>query len=606
MSALPEEEKHVGSKKSEKYRLFRLLLIAFVLITIPILYNLLVSYPAFKTYLLEHNEREAISLAQHLQTMLKFDRIQSSSIQEAPGFDARIQEVMRDFNLYKIKVFSPVGQVTFSTDPSDLADISRKKDVFQTLSTGKSISKLKNKGSYSSEGQYIPFDVVETYMPIMKKDQFAGAFEIYIDITDDLKSLNQRISRSHAAMLAIVLIFIVSAILLARTEIKVIEEKEKLHQELIRSEKLSVVGEIAAGVAHEINNILNNIRFCTQTLAFRHKEKTDMSDEITRFTDIIDNQIQRGGEIAGNIMALSKPREINRTACDIVKAIDQVLSIQEAYFEQCRIRVIRNYSEVPPVHADIGQMHQLFSNLISNACHALVPADGGTITVSLRKSDDCVEVKIEDTGTGINRTDGAKIFTPFFTTKGAFSKTEAGIPGTGLGLAIVDQIINSHNGKISFESKGGRGAVFTVTLPVSKSTHADKPLPPRAADSRLGSPLVPDLMILLIDDEKVFLEECARLLEMAGAKGVKTACSAEAAREILSQNKFDMAFLDLVLPGINGEEFLDELDEINPDLNVVVITGRVGLDTEHLLERRNVKACLVKPFTLVQLIEVLR
>lgn len=605
MSTLPEEEKHVNSKRSDKYRLFRLLSIAFVLITIPILYDLIVSYPAFKTYLLEHNEREAISLAQHLRTMLKFDRIQSSAIQEASGFDARIREVMHDFNLYKIKVFSPAGQVTFSTDPNDLAEISRKRDVFQTLSTGKSVSKLKNKGNYSSEGQYIPLDVVETYVPMMKKGQFAGAFEIYIDITDDLKSLNQQISRSRAAMLAIVLVFIVSAILLARTEIMVIEEKEKLNQELIRSEKLSVVGEIAAGVAHEINNILNNIRFCTQTLAFRHRKKTDMSNEITKFTGIIDKQIQRGGEIAGNIMALSKPSEINRTACDIAEAIDQALSINEVYFEQCHIQVIKNYSEVPPVYADIGQMHQLFSNLISNACHALVPADGGTITILLRESANCVEVRIEDTGAGISKTDGAKIFTPFFTTKGAFSKTEVGTPGTGLGLAIVDQIINNHNGKISFESKRDCGSVFTVTLPVSKSTRADEPLSPKIVAPCLGSLPVPDLTILLIDDEEVFLEECARLLEMAGAKGVKTACSAEVARGILSQNKFDLVFLDLGLPGISGEEFLDELERIDPDLKVVIITGKVGLDTESFIQRMNVRACLVKPFTLTQLIEAL-
>ena len=111
---------------------------------------------------------------------------------------------------------------------------------------------------------------------------------------------------------------------------------------------------------------------------------------------------------------------------------------------------------------------------------------------------------------------------------------------------------------------------------------------------------------MFIDDEDVFLEECVAVLEASGAKHVEPANSVEAARELLARTEFDIVFLDLVLPDVSGEEFLLELDRLYRDLNVVVMTGKTGFDSDKLLRFRNVRACLRKPFGLDELHETLK
>jgi len=589
----------------EKRRFLRFILIVLILTAIPIAYDIIVSYPRFKIYLTNFTEHKAVSMAQHLKTMLQFDRIPTSAINEIPEFDAHARQIMQDFGLYKIKVFSSSGEVTYSSDPDDLLAISQNETVFRIVSDGKPFSAIKAMGALSAEGLYLPIDVVETYVPIMKTDQVVGVFEIYTEVTDDLQNLNRLVTRSRIIMLLLVFIFVGAVILMAKTELRVITENEELHQQLLRSERLSTVGQIAAGIAHEINNILNNIRFCVENFAMRHRDATNMSDEIARFSGIIDDQTRRGGEIASNILSLSQPQKTNMVACDVIEVIDQILEMKKTYLDQSQIKVIKKYSEVAPVYGDIGQLHQLFSNLISNACHALLPTNGGTLTIVVWKANACVEVRIEDTGIGIDENKRMKLFTPFFTTKGAFAKNSDGIPGTGLGLAIVNQIVKNHNGKVSFESNEGKGTVFVVNLPVKEFMGTSEEMSFGPTHSSTGLPPIQHLRVLIIDDEKVFLEECAGLLVASDVKSVETAPSAELAHDILQQKEFDLVFLDLALPGVSGEELLDELERIGSTAKVVILTGKIGLDIDRLLKRPRVLACLQKPFSLDQLLEIL-
>ncbi|MFQ5867772.1 MAG: ATP-binding protein [bacterium] len=236
-------------------------------------------------------------------------------------------------------------------------------------------------------------------------------------------------------------------------------ELKTLHSQLLQVEKMSVVGRLAAGVAHEINNPLSGVLGFAQVLLQEIPEGNGWRRDVKK----IEEAGRRCKKIVSNLLTFSRQQDFNLEFADIGEVIDSTLSLCENQILLEKVRIIRQYGEnLPKLRISIPQIEQVFINLITNAIQAM--PQGGEIKIStgLGNGGDSVEISFADTGKGIKKENLPQIFEPFFTTR------EVG-KGTGLGLSVSYEILKKHNGNIRAESEGeGMGACFRVILPVEK------------------------------------------------------------------------------------------------------------------------------------------
>ena len=241
-----------------------------------------------------------------------------------------------------------------------------------------------------------------------------------------------------------------------------ITEWRQAQQRLTETEKLAAVGQLAAGVMHEINNPLATILACCEALAFRTQdlEPTDRQG-YDEYLKIIDTEVQRCRRIVDSLLAFSRPKAGEMKPVDVNGVVDRTLFLLKHHTRFKRLTVIRELdASLPSVRADQERLIQSFMALMLNAMDAT--DSRGTLTVRSRINpdrDDEILLEFIDTGTGIKREDLAKIFEPFFTTKPQGR-------GTGLGLSICYGIIAEHRGRIDVESQVGVGSNFRVYLPI--------------------------------------------------------------------------------------------------------------------------------------------
>jgi two-component system NtrC family sensor kinase len=225
------------------------------------------------------------------------------------------------------------------------------------------------------------------------------------------------------------------------------------NEELLQSRKLASIGTLASGVAHELNNPLNNIYLAAQILS-REVGQESCSPVITETVADISSQTLRVKRIVNDLLEFSREKPPDLCIVNIVEIIKTVLGRMRTSGEIAEVSCTVDSADSVIVHADRHLLEQVFINLFSNATDAM---DGkGKLNVSVTDSSRSVVVKVSDTGKGITGKDITRIFDPFFTTKEK---------GTGLGLAIVYSIIEKHKGKIEVSSEPFRGSIFTITLP---------------------------------------------------------------------------------------------------------------------------------------------
>ena len=238
------------------------------------------------------------------------------------------------------------------------------------------------------------------------------------------------------------------------TERKQIEqERAGIQAQLMRNEKMAAVGQIAAGVAHEINNPMTAILGFTQILLQMHKE----GDEDFQKLKSIEMSSKRCRDIVQQLLLYSRTKQTGAAPVDIHEMLNRVLSLVEKQFQTSGISLVKDYKEKLPLAFVSHELEQAFANLISNAKDAM-PA-GGRLIVKTDIENGKITVKFSDTGDGISRETLEKIFTPFYTTKKAGQ-------GTGLGLSIVKTLLSDIDGEITVESELNKGAAFTVFLPL--------------------------------------------------------------------------------------------------------------------------------------------
>ena len=249
-----------------------------------------------------------------------------------------------------------------------------------------------------------------------------------------------------------------------------IERSEKVYQELleaqerlIKSARMASMGEVAAGVAHEINNplagVLTYTKFILKKMQGDHIPATDMQ-KLRKYLSTMESETIRVSDIVKNLLEFSRPTDPIIEAVSVKKIIQKSLFLVRHQIELQNVEVVENYEDnIPPIMVDFKQIQQVFLNLFINAAQAM--DGGGRLTVNACRAgkDGFAEIKVEDTGCGIPENNLGKIFNPFFSTK--LEKK-----GTGLGLSMVYQIVEKHGGSTEVESQVGVGTCFTVKLPI--------------------------------------------------------------------------------------------------------------------------------------------
>jgi PAS domain S-box-containing protein len=239
--------------------------------------------------------------------------------------------------------------------------------------------------------------------------------------------------------------------------IRDITMRKLVQEQLITTDRLASIGELAAGVAHELSNPLTSVMGYTQLLL-----EQDVPVNFKKDLEIVNTEARRAADVTKNLLMFARRYAPEKQLINVNELIEKVLEIRSYEQKINNIKVIKELTpDIKPVIGDTSQLQQVFINIIINAEYSMIKAHhGGVLRVSTRNIDNSVKISFADDGIGIPGKDIPRIFDPFFTTKDL-------IRGTGLGLSICHGIITRHNGKIYAESESGQGATFIIELPVS-------------------------------------------------------------------------------------------------------------------------------------------
>ncbi len=371
-----------------------------------------------------------------------------------------------------------------------------------------------------------------------------------------------------------------------------VTEVKSLQRQLIQNEKLSAVGELVSGVAHELNNPLTAVFGFAQLLLSQDLPEGARSEVQHIFT-----HAERCRKIIEGLLKFARDHQSEQQRANLNEVIQASLDLLGYQLRTANINVDTELaSSLPDSMLDPFQLQQVMINLVTNAQHA-IEARGITGQIKIRSSQtapDSMVLEVTDNGGGMSEDVLNKIFDPFFTTK------EVG-KGTGLGLALCYGIVREHGGKITPLSQEGVGTTFRIELPV-----VQPPAEVVAEQQQASAAALPRMRMLIVDDEPVILELLCQILETEGHE-VVTCEEATAALQEVRDGHFDVVFTDWRMPGMGGEEFYDILRQEKPELRgrVVFITGDT-LDTEVVRAAERDGNCLLnKPFTIESLETVL-
>ena len=240
--------------------------------------------------------------------------------------------------------------------------------------------------------------------------------------------------------------------------VRQLEELRLKQAQLVHAEKLSAVGELASGVAHEINNPLTTILGQAQLLM----DRRDIAPDVRERIKILADEASRAARIVQNLLLFARHYPPERRPCSLAEQALRVLELKAYQLAQDRIRVVTEFSECPPVWADENQIQQVLLNLVQNAHHAMAAhATEGVLTIRIHPVDGHALIDVLDTGPGLSSDVLPRLFDPFFTTK-------APGEGSGLGLSVSYGIVSEHQGRLRAQNRPAGGAAFTVELPLGE------------------------------------------------------------------------------------------------------------------------------------------
>ncbi len=386
-----------------------------------------------------------------------------------------------------------------------------------------------------------------------------------------------------------------------------VTDLKRLEEQLIQAEKLAAMGQMLAGVAHELNNPLTAILGVTELL----RERAGADESTRRQLELTHRQARRAARIVQNLLEFSRPASPRKMPVDLNNLLERTLQLHEHSLRRNKVEVdFHLQADLPAVIGDANQLIQVFLNLVSNAEHAIREVrDAGRIQIRTGHNANQVAVTIQDDGVGILPEALPRIFDPFYTTKRPGG-------GTGLGLSICMSIIREHQGNIEAESLPAGGSAFTIYLPAASG---QKPVVLSAASEagatpplgfRLTDSLLRGRAVLVLDDE-----ESIRMLLQEGlaAQGLRVDCAAttEEALVLLGRSSYDVLLCDLHLS--SGGFIVDGREAASRVLKAAGAHGpAVVYMTGDLMESvqggpgRAEPVCLQKPFRISDVLALLR
>ena len=383
-----------------------------------------------------------------------------------------------------------------------------------------------------------------------------------------------------------------------------IAEQERIREQFSQIEKLSALGELASGVAHDFNNTLAGILGRAQLLT-----RTSDPDKIKRGLEIIIKAAEDGANTVKRIQDFARQRKDQDFQ---LVAIDQILfDVSEitrprwkdsAEASNIHIGLGLEIRSKAHVMGDASELRDVLVNMVFNAIDAM--PNGGQLTLRVEVVDDKVEITVSDSGTGMSSDVASRIFDPFFTTKG---KT-----GMGLGLAVSFGIIRRHDGTIRVESEVNKGTTFRIVLPAVEASPAEKPIEVNAEPvtsenhEALGAEVNADRYqptILVVDDEEPVRELLRDILETQGCR-VYLAPGGREALALLDAREFDGVFTDVGMPGMSGWELAQAIRGRNQQIPIAVVTGWGGAVGSNKQKEAGVDWVVTKPFTTERICEL--
>ena len=368
------------------------------------------------------------------------------------------------------------------------------------------------------------------------------------------------------------------------------EDLRRAQEQLLQSEKMSAMGQLVSGVAHELNNPLTAILGYAQLL-----EAESLHDRARDFNAKLYRQAQRTHRLVQNLLSFARQRKPVKQHVDVRRVLEDTLALRDYDLKLNNIKVVRNYGEIGPVYGDQHQLEQVFLNIINNAADAMLEnAKSGSLSVTVYAVAESAVVEFHDSGPGVKEVH--KIFDPFFTTKKVGK-------GTGLGLSICYGIVKEHGGDIQAYNHEQGGAVFRVKLPFA---HGNK----RTETTTSGD--VPDAVlhgrVLLLEDEESILEFEREVLTGAGAEVITTRTGEDAIAR-LQKDMFDAVLIDATIPGgWQATSIYKWLADNRPGMEKrVVLTMSHIDDTEvrRFIDQHSI-TMLTKPFEVTDLLRVVR
>jgi CheY-like chemotaxis protein len=362
---------------------------------------------------------------------------------------------------------------------------------------------------------------------------------------------------------------------------------------LYHRDRLQVIGQVASGVAHDLNNALNVMRLRLELLRLKASSQEHQPD-LAAFAQIIDAAAAR----VARMQDLSRKQlEATIEPLDLRRVVEEAIALAQTQFEQHSLadgrhfRISCKIGKLPSIRADVAELEHLFVNLLLNARDAM--PKGGEISIHARREGNYAVVTVADEGTGIPADHLERIFDSFFTTKGK--------EGTGLGLAMARGTMARLGGTIHARNRE-HGAEFTLRFPLS--LEAPAPAKPAAPVATVEEPIRRDLRILLVDDDADCREVTQAVLEGEGLT-VETARSGATALEMLSRNTYDLLLCDVGMPEMSGWQVAQEARQLRPAMAIYMVTGWAGQFESADSHRDDADGILGKPLQMDELRSVI-
>jgi len=366
---------------------------------------------------------------------------------------------------------------------------------------------------------------------------------------------------------------------------KAYKELSNTQEQLIMTEKLRALGEMAGGVAHDFNNVLGTILGRAQLLL----RKIDNSEWIDQLKQVEKMALKGAGTVQKlqNFTRVFSPGQLEQV--DLNKIVADAIELtrprwrDESQRKEIIIDLTFKPGKLPPIMGNHPDLVESISNIILNAVDAI--DEKGAIQIETFIQDDKAVVKISDNGVGMTEDTLNRVFFPFFTTKGK--------QGTGMGLAVVYGIISRHKGEIDIASKLNRGTTFTLSFKTLEEAVTEIETPKKITSDIKAN-------ILIIDDDESILDVIGDIIEFLGHTATE-ASTGEEGIEYFKTKNFDVVLTDLGMPGISGWEVTRICKKLKPEVPVVMISGWGNQIDENMIAESKLDGVIAKPFEITQI-----